>query len=279
MCKFYLTILISVGFFFTGCAAKSGNSRFKLDKDSLVQIELAKKLHEISGIAFDAKGRLFAHDDERAVIYQLDPQNGEIIKSFYLGLLVIEADFEDIAIVGNTFYLIASNGDLYTFKEGKNEERVEFTTIETGLHHRNNVEGLCYDPETDALLFALKGDPGNDLNEKKFRAVYSFSLKTGKLSPEPRFILDISEIEKHSKEKDFAPSGIVRDPVTGHFLVLASVGNVLVELDRKGNILSVEKLSKKHHYQPEGIDFQNAKNLYISDEGKKHGVLSRYKIR
>ena len=43
---------------------------------------LPKSLKEISGLAVSQDGRLFGHDDERSVIYQLKPVNGKIIKKF-----------------------------------------------------------------------------------------------------------------------------------------------------------------------------------------------------
>ena len=87
---------------------------YKIKRDNATQVNLSKKLKEISGIAFSQDGRLFGHDDERAVIYQINPDNGDIIKSFYFGLLVKKGDFEDMEIVGEDFYLITSAGIIYT---------------------------------------------------------------------------------------------------------------------------------------------------------------------
>lgn len=270
------TVFLTTCIFFFSCQSSESGADLKIVKKNENHIELSKKLREISGIAFDNKGRLFAHDDERAVIYELNPQNGEIIKLFSFGLMVKRGDFEDIAIAGETFYMVTSNGVLYRFNEGSDKARVEYDTFRTDLHSNADVEGLCYDPESDALLLALKGNPGSGLDPDKKKAVYSFSLKTMKLDPEPRFVLDIDTITDESKEDDFAPSAIAYNAWKDRFYVIAAVGNVIVELNRAGEILSIEKLSHKLHDQPEGIDFPSKNVMYISDEGKKHGTLTFY---
>jgi uncharacterized protein YjiK len=269
----YFSLLLLLSFSF--CQAQEKGAMYNFDKNNARQTKLSHKLKEISGIAFSQNGKLFAHDDERAVIYQIDPVDGRIIKSFYFGLIVKRADFEDIAIVKDSFFLISSDGIIYRFKEGNGNERVGFDTFSTGLNSANNVEGLCFDPATNSLLLALKGKPGSGLGKKK-KAVYSFSLSTYKLDKEPRFILDKKGIADFSKENDFAPSGIARNPQTGNFFIISAVGNVIIELDPKGEIIHMDHLNHKMHNQPEGIDFSKNNSLFISDEGKKHGTLTEY---
>lgn len=248
---------------------------FKIEKDNATQVNLSKKLKEISGIAFSPDGRLFGHDDERAVIYQINPRNGKIIKSFYFGLLVKKGDFEDIEIVGEDFYMVTSSGIIYKFKEGADGQRVDFEAFDSGLKKHNNVEGLCYDPATNTLLLALKGGPGPDL-DNDYKAVYSYYLASAKRESKPRFVMDKKKIKKLSDENDFEPSGIARNPLTGDFYVIAASGNLMVQINPAGEIQSVQKLSRKLHNQPEGITFSKDGTLYISDEGKKQGTLTIY---
>ncbi len=261
--------------FLTFCKGQTQSDKVVLNKKITNQVTLPKKLKEISGIAFSKDGRLFTHDDERAVVYQINPQNGNIIKSFYFGMLVKRADFEDIEIVDSLFYMVAANGVIYKFIEGQDGQKVDYEAFPTHLGKQNDVEGLCYDPETNSLLLALKGHPGNGLGKSE-KAVYSFSLKSYQLNEKPRFILDKKEIKKNSKSKNFAPSGIARNPKTGNFFVIASRGNLMVELTSVGDIISVSQLDDKLHNQPEGIAFFDDKTLFISDEGKKKGTLTKY---
>ena len=269
---FFTIILIGATF----CKGQNQLDLFNIDHDQARQTELPGKLKEISGIALSEQGKLFAHDDERAVIYQIDPDDGHIIKDFYFGFFVKTADFEDIEIVGKDFYLITSNGILYKFKEGADGQRVDYEAIDTGLKKGNDVEGLCYDPATNCLLLALKGYPGAGL-DKDFKTVYSFHLSTGEREKKPRFVMNHDEIKERSKENDFDPSAITRHPVSGDFYIIAASGNLMVQLDAQGAIQGIQKLSRKLHKQPEGIVFsKDGKKLYISDEGKKHGTLTTY---
>jgi uncharacterized protein YjiK len=257
------------------CNGQSKMNSYNLDKDDARQLQLDHKLKEISGIAFSADGRLFAHDDERAVVYQLDPATGEIIKSFFFGLIVKKGDFEDIEIVGKDFFLITSNGIIYKFPEGGNGQRVEYQAYDTDLKKGNNVEGLCFDPLTHTLLLALKGHPGAGL-DKDFKTVYTFYLSTCQLEKVPRFVLDKKHIRELSKENEFEPSGIACHPLSGDFFVIASAGNLLVQIAADGVIKDIQKLSRKLHNQPEGIAFTKDGTLYIADEGKNHGTLTIY---
>jgi DNA-binding beta-propeller fold protein YncE len=67
----------------------------------------------------------------------------------------------------------------------------------------------------------------------------------------------------------FSPSALAVQPQTRHLYILSSVGKILMVIDQSGRILHIEKLKKKVHPQPEGICFDPAGNLYISNEGKK----------
>src|SRR5882762_6336402 len=64
-----------------------------LDATDAVRWNLPKRLNEISGLALSADARLFAHDDERGVIYQIDWRHGRLTKAFSLGDPPPRADF------------------------------------------------------------------------------------------------------------------------------------------------------------------------------------------
>src|SRR5262245_54963359 len=72
--------------------APTGASLFTETPD--VQIQLPQRLREISGLAVTPDGRLFAHGDERAALYEIDPERGRILKSFSLN---VRGDFEGLA--------------------------------------------------------------------------------------------------------------------------------------------------------------------------------------
>jgi len=77
------------------------------------------------------------------------------------------------------------------------------------------------------------------------------------------------KVFKPEEEFIFGPSGIAVHPVTGEIYIVSAVGNVLIVLNRKNEIMHLQKLRKKVHQQPEGITFDQKGNLYISNEGKE----------
>jgi len=258
---------------------KSMTGKFIFSPESKSAVKLTKKLQELSGLAMTKDGRLFGHDDEKSEIYQIDYSKGSIIKSFSVGEKTLKKDFEGIAIVDDIFYIVTSYGELYEFREGEDKSTVPFTKYKTKLTSKNDVEGLCYDPDTESLLLACKGYPGKNYDGQ--RAIYSFSLSKKKLKKKPRFLISIEEVNALSDsnfnqklgefflltESGFAPSGIEKHPVRNSFFILTSQGKMILEISTDGKIVGKIFLDKKHHNQPEGITFTKDPDLLIADEG------------
>lgn len=253
--------------------SNSGLNNYNLNSENPEIIYLPKELKEISGITMTPDGRMFAEQDEIGIIFEVDYKAGKIIKYFSVGNPVLKEDFEDIVFAKNKFYLLNSNGDIYEFEEGENGSSVQYKIHKTGLRKSNDVEGMCYDSDTNSLLLALKGKPGADLEGEK--AVYSFSLDSMKMDEKPRFILPLEEIKNV-----FNPSGIQKNLKTGTFFIIAANGNEIIEVNKGGKILGRHKLPASVHKQPEGIAFDRDFNLYISNEGKSgKGYIVVYPIR
>jgi len=237
-------------------------------------IKLPRSLREISGLAFTSDGRLLCHNDEVAIVFEIDPKTGDEVKRFFLGKPIVRQDFEGIAAKNDALFLVTSNGNIYRAREGQNRQRVKFERFRTPLSRRYDVEGLAYDPETDCLLLACKGYAGKGLRNRK--AVYSFSLKTYKLDPQPRFVLNPKEITRVTGEKQFNPSAIDRHPISGHFFILASNGRAIVEVDGNGKVIGISRLRKSANAQPEGLAIDAEGTVFIANEG--HGRAPRLNI-
>ena len=110
------------------------------DSKIISTVKLSKQLSEISGLTMNHDSELFAHNDEKSIVYQLDYQNGDILKKFTVGKKPIKEDFEGITFANNLFYLVTSNGDIYEFPEGDNGEEVKYEKYKTFLVADNNVE-------------------------------------------------------------------------------------------------------------------------------------------
>ncbi|MEO8512416.1 MAG: SdiA-regulated domain-containing protein [Ignavibacteria bacterium] len=247
-------------------------SNYDISSQDPQVLKLSSVLMEISGITFTPDNRLFTHGDEYGDIYELNPDDGKIIKMFSLGdIKVIKGDFEDIAYANEKFYLLESKGKLYEFSEGINGSFADYKTYKTSLNSKNNTEGLCYDPETNSLLLACKDFGGDDYAKDK--TVYSFSLEKMTMQEIPRFIISNKKIKNNTEEGKFHPSGIARNPVSGTFFIIAARGNTILELSKEGDILGQDDLPESVHKQAEGIAFKSDGTLYISDEGRGNTPL------
>lgn len=245
----------------------------------MASVKLPKELSEASGLTFTDAGRLLGHNDEQGIIYEIDYHTGAIRQRFSLGKLVVyRDDLEDLAAKKDTIFMVNSSGVILRFLPGKDKERIDFQTFKTPLSIRNDVEGLVYDPATDCLLLACKGEAGIDFRSAvpaQHKAVYAFSLKTYKLLPKPRFLIPAAKIVAQIKEKEFSPSAIARHPRTGNFFVMAARGNAIVEIDAGGNLLSLSALPKSVHPQPEGLAIAADGTLVICNEAPSPSKAGR----
>lgn len=238
------------------------------------RVRLPHGLREVSGLASDAGGRLFAHDDEIALIHELDPSDGSVLKRFSVGRRrAARGDFEGIAIAGTRFVLVTSAGTLLTFSEGDDGAGVDYEIHRTGLGDRCAIEGLAYDATTDALLLPCKTPTRRAL--RGHLVVFSVPLSTFSPRADPRVLVSPAELREAGLENGFRPSAIEVDPATGH-LVLASAHDGLLELSPDGRVLETLRLGPEHR-QAEGLTFGPDGSLWIADEGTRAGTLTHYR--
>jgi uncharacterized protein YjiK len=143
------------------------------------------------------------------------------------------------------------------------------------LSESNDVEGLEYDRDSNALLLACKGYPGKNLAGNK--TVYAFSLDTYRLTPVPRMIISLKDV---SGGKSFNPSGIARHPVSGTYFIVSADAGAIIETDGNGAVLAQRTLPKSINRQPEGIAFAPDTSLIICNDGQgKTSTLTVYPLQ
>lgn len=248
-----------------------------IDFTTSEKYQLPNQLQEVSGLAINLEGRVFAHNDEKGTVYEIDFENKRIVKKFFIGRKAVYRDFEDIAIVGNKFYLLVSNGDIYEFYEADDKRYSDYKIYRSVFSRKFEFEGLCYDPFTNALLLASKEYPGKSYDG--MRTVFSFSLNTKQFIPEPRFIIPLKELKKKYKINEFKPTGIEYNSINESFFIISSNKMSIIELSNDGEVLLGLTLPEENHKQPEGITFNNSGDLLIADEGKNgNGFITKYKL-
>jgi len=240
--------------------------------------KLNKSLKEVSGLALLNDKELLTHNDEEGIVYTLKIANFEMTGKLKIGDEKVQKDFEGIAFVNNSVYMVTSNGVIFKFNPLTKNEFADFEMFKTSLKIENDVEGLCYDKATNSLLLACKNEPG--MGNANSRAIYTFNLKKMSLERSPRFVISLKELMQKFGFKDFAPSGIEKNPVNGNIFVLSSNPPSVIELNPQGKILAATRLNPKVNPQPEGITFLQDGTMLISDEGqKKSGTISTIKLK
>ena len=253
---------------------------YALDAKPTSEAHLGKAQREISGIAFTADGRLLAHGDEHAVVWQLDPASGKVLKQFGFGRAghVLKGDFEDIQIVDGRVYLVTSAGEIVAGSEGAEGAVVSTANVSEELQGACEVEGLAWDEPTRAFLLLCK-----EVLSRRWKdavIVLGVNSETWQLEPKPRMIIPEHELARVTGTKGFHGSAMVRHPRTGTYLLLAGPEQAYAEVDAAGRVLGGGKLDAKHHRQPEGIAIAPDLSLLISDEGAgKDATLSTYAWR
>jgi uncharacterized protein YjiK len=250
---------------------------YDLSADGGLRETLPRALEEISGLAISPEGKLFAHNDERAIVYELSPEDGKILKSFSAGFGGIRGDFEGIAIAGNRFFLLTSAGELVEFREGQNGSALGYHVYLTGLRDRCETEGLAYDPSDESLLVPCKTPRSREL--EGHLTVFTFQLSGMELYPVPRVFIPLTDLDGLGLDPEFHVSGIEVHPETGALLLVAAREEALLELSPQGHPLAGRALKRKAHPQPEGISFLADGTLLLADEGQGgRGRLTRYPL-
>jgi uncharacterized protein YjiK len=256
------------------------------------RVDLPRELDEISGLAFSPDWRLFAHGDEKGIVWQLDPRSGRILKRFALaygpGLPpfmgkrprgdIVTGDFEDIQIVGDRFFLLSSNGVLVEFREGADGERVPFRAFDTGLARSCELEGLTYDEPTRSLLLLCK-HPYLGAWRRQI-VLLGWSLDTRRLDPKPRLRVPVNGVARVTGLDAFHGSAVAVAPESGNLVMLAGPQRRIIEVSPAGEVVAGEALKPKLHRQPEGLAFASDRTMLISDEAAGgRATLTAYAYR
>jgi uncharacterized protein YjiK len=243
--------------------------------------ELPSVLKEISGLSFNAKNELACIQDEDGFVFMYDLDKAEIIDKI---LFRKTGDYEAIEFVDNLVYVLKSNGIIYEIAN-LGMEKQTVTTYETALNKENDTEGLSYDAKSHCLLIACKENAGlNGAVIKNQKSVFSFDLSTKKLIKTPLLTITdeaITQFFKTSNLKNlpfdinknirFKPSGIAIK--NGFYYIIASIGNMMIVVDKNSEIQHIELLNKKYLPKPEGITFDRNGVLYLASEGDKGNGL------
>lgn len=253
------------------CGSDAGHDVAATAAPGFQQWTLPERLNEISGLALTADERLLAVTDELAVIYEIDYEDGHLVKAFALGDPPVRGDFEGIAVRDGVTWLMTSDGILYRAEEGANGASVDYEKFDTGLDDNCELEGFTAAADKKSLLLICKeARRGKDL---KLFAWHPDSGEKESIDLQEKKMADAADA------KDINPSGIVVDPDTGQFVVVAARQKVVLGLETDGRFADViMRLDARRHPQAEGIAITRDGRLLIADEaGNGRARLAVYR--
>jgi uncharacterized protein YjiK len=221
-------------------------------------------LREVSGIAYLGPNRFACVQDEQGTIFIYNTDAGKIEKEIdFAG----PGDYEGIALVGQTAYVVRSDGRLYEIND------LESSAPAISVHpapfaETKNIEGICYDPKNNRLLLSVKEE--SDYS-KAYKGIYAFDLLTKKMDETAVYKIDFNHsiFGGGSQNEDvLLPSEVQLHPVTGNIYLTDAKNTQLLVLCPDGTFKTRYKISESEFYKPEGIAFSPTGELFISNEGK-----------
>lgn len=219
-------------------------------------------LREISGLTLTSRGTLLTHDDNVGRISEIDPKTGILLKSFSLSGNQ-KGDFEAITIAGADIYLLESSGKLFKFQEAADGRQVPFTVYDTKLGRECEFESLAYEANGSHLVMPCKRllnkQEGHELR------IYYIPLPLGNRAAITMETIPIDEVVAGNKWKNFRPSDMTIDPITGNYVIIASREKAYVVLTPEGDVVRSQPLPGVHR-QAEGVAITKDSLMAISDE-------------
>ena len=250
--------------FFLGFMASAGAQETRLQNYNFEEVspvlwQLPKQLKDISGLALTPDSRLFAHQQKRGIVWEIDWQKGTLGKSFHLGKGV-KSDFEGIAIVGTRFYMVTRKGGVVHFREGFAGEGKPFSTYDTGAGNFCETEGVTGRPGTTELLLLCrkpkKGAPENQIT------IFAWDTVAKQEVTAPFLVIPLPpELE------GVQPSGIEAWADGSGFLVIATGERFLIDIGWDGVIRGWRTFPKGLHKNPAGLTITRAGDIIIADQG------------
>ena len=219
-------------------------------------------LREISGLTLTNRGTLLTHDDNVGRISEIDPKTGILLKTFSLSGNQ-KGDFEAITMAGQDIYLLESSGKIFKFQDAPDGRQVPFAVFNTKLGKECEFESLAYEANGSHLVMPCKRLL--DKQEHKELRIYYVPLPLGDRSGITMMTIPMDEVVDGNKWKNFRPSDMAIDPITGNYVIIASRESGYIVLTPEGDVLRSQPLPGDHR-QAEGVAITRDSLMAISDE-------------
>ena len=241
------------------------------------QYFLPQGLSEISGLAVASPNTVYAHNDEFAIVYEIELDTGKALKAFALGKPTAKGDFEDIAVRGGYVYLLESDGRLFEAPIGEHRQRVRYNVYDTGVGVHCETEGLSTGPQDGDFLILCKKPNENEFKDRL--VIYLWNLRDRAPVSTPWLNVSLDGLVQPLDQANFHPSAFYWRRDRGSFVIVSAKGHSAIEIDEQGKLIDRVKLNKEDHPQSEGLTIMPDGRLVLSDEGPRgRGKISIYTL-
>ncbi|WAC09436.1 SdiA-regulated domain-containing protein [Dyadobacter pollutisoli] len=263
-----LALLIMLSTWLGGCNSTQKEEVIYKDYDlsKPEKFNMPESLFEISGITFvDGKAdTIYAVQDEEGKIFRLA---WDIPKQLH-AKFGKKGDYEDVAIMNGQAYILKSNGTIYALPmaEVVFEEPEQVKELK-GRLPKGEYEGMYADAASGDLYVICKNCTED--NSKNSVTGYIFKPGPDSTSAPRTFSINVDQIKAITGKvsRGFRPSGLAKNPLTNDWYIISAVNKLLVVTDSQWKVKDAFPLNGNMFMQPEGIAFDKAGNLYISNEG------------
>lgn len=229
---------------------------------------MPENLLEISGIAFS--------QGKNDTIYSIQDEDGRLFRQGWGDkkdkhtTFGKKGDYEDLAILKETVIILNSNGNLITFPLAQAvSEKVRDSKITKDLLPAGEYESLFADEQTGQVYLICKNCKDDKKHNRLSGTIFTFDQAKQNFIPSGRINMDLTGLISSGQvlKTGLKASALARDQHTGDWYILSSVNKLLVIAGPDWKIKSTHRLNSSDFNQPEGIAFDQDRNLYISNEG------------
>ena len=258
----FAAVIIVLCAIVAACGSRTGKSFVPTfdgyDEKKRQTFVLNDELLEISGFVWLNNNNIAAINDEKGELFFLNLDSDSLQSFKFKG----KGDYEDIVKVGDTFFILESNGDIIEIVPPYDDH----TTYKFEIKGKKEFESLVWYSNLNKLVLITK-----DQRKKTQDGItaYSFDLRTKQFDETPFFEITLKEIfiKLSSYNAECKPSAAALHPINKKLYIVASVGKLLLECEPDGKLNKIFKINPTHFPQPEGISFAANGDMYISNEG------------
>lgn len=234
-------------------------------------MELPPELAEISGIYDNGEGRLWCINDEDGVLYAYDTESARISDKLER---LPAGDYEALTMSGDTFFVLRSDGVIFSFSLSKSEKVHRFPVM--GLPLQCELESLA---SRNGKLFTIcKGE----FARQKY-ILFELIKNNDEFLAEP--FLDwtscLNEFMTSHNRPAFSinPTDVYFDSIDNRWYLLSSNPSAVIIFNDNEELILGYLLNENDWRQPEGVCRSMTDSLiWLTSEGKKKGVVGKAQL-